>query len=96
MEHHFEPKRAVPIYGPGHHMAMVLGAIHKGSPTNDLIAVKYLETLGNMAEGSATKTLLPYEAAGINEQLRPAITFRVPLHPMMRSTLPRITIVWPI
>jgi len=43
----------------------VFGAIHKGDPTNDLIAIKYLETLGAMAEGQATKIFLPYEASGI-------------------------------
>jgi regulator of protease activity HflC (stomatin/prohibitin superfamily) len=42
----------------------VYGAIHKGNPTNDLIAVRYLETLGRMAEGQATKIFLPYEATG--------------------------------
>ncbi len=43
----------------------VYGAIHKGGPTNDLIAIKYLETLEKMADGKATKVFLPYEASGI-------------------------------
>jgi regulator of protease activity HflC (stomatin/prohibitin superfamily) len=43
----------------------VFGAIHKGQPTNDLIAIKYLEALQNMAEGQATKIFLPFEASGI-------------------------------
>ncbi len=51
--------------GEGEAIETVFDAIHKGDPTNDLIAVKYLETLGTMAEGSATKIFLPYEAAGI-------------------------------
>lgn len=43
----------------------VYGAIHKGRPTNDLIAIKYLETLEKIADGKATKIFLPYEASGI-------------------------------
>ncbi len=43
----------------------VFGAIHKGKPTNDLIAIKYLEALQNIANGQATKVFLPYEAAGV-------------------------------
>jgi len=43
----------------------VYGAIHKGKPTNDLIAIKYLEALEKMANGQATKVFLPYEASGI-------------------------------
>jgi regulator of protease activity HflC (stomatin/prohibitin superfamily) len=43
----------------------VYGAIHKGNPTNDLIAIKYLEALQKMADGRATKVFLPVEASGI-------------------------------
>ncbi|TKJ45200.1 hypothetical protein CEE34_10310 [Candidatus Aerophobetes bacterium Ae_b3a] len=43
----------------------VYGAIHEGRPTNDLIAIKYLEALQKMADGQATKIFLPYEASGI-------------------------------
>ena len=43
----------------------VYGAIHKGNPTNDLIAVKYLEALQKVADGKATKIFLPLEATGI-------------------------------
>ncbi len=43
----------------------VYSAIHKGRPTNDLIAIKYLETLQRIADGKATKVFLPYEASGI-------------------------------
>ncbi|MBN2030949.1 SPFH/Band 7/PHB domain protein [bacterium] len=43
----------------------VYSAIHKGNPTNDLIAIKYLEALQKMADGQATKVFLPYEASGI-------------------------------
>jgi regulator of protease activity HflC (stomatin/prohibitin superfamily) len=43
----------------------VYSAIHKGMPTNDLIAIKYLETLGKVADGRATKIFLPMETSGI-------------------------------
>jgi regulator of protease activity HflC (stomatin/prohibitin superfamily) len=43
----------------------VYGAIHQGRPTNDLIAIKYLEALQKMADGKATKVFLPYEASGV-------------------------------
>ena len=43
----------------------VFGAIHKGDPTNDLLAIKYLETLSRIAEGKANKVFLPYEATGV-------------------------------
>ena len=43
----------------------VFDAIHKGNPTNDLIAIKYLEALQKIADGQASKVFLPYEASGI-------------------------------
>ena len=43
----------------------VFGAIHKGNPTNDLIAVKYLEALQKIADGKANKVFLPLETTGI-------------------------------
>lgn len=43
----------------------VFGAIHNGKPTNDLIAIKYLEALQGIADGQATKVFLPYEASGV-------------------------------
>ena len=43
----------------------VFNAIHAGNPTSDLLAVKYLETLGRVANGKATKVFLPLEATGI-------------------------------
>jgi regulator of protease activity HflC (stomatin/prohibitin superfamily) len=43
----------------------VFGAIHEGKPTNDLIAIKYLESLQKIADGQATKIFLPLEASGI-------------------------------
>ena len=37
----------------------VYKAIHEGDPTNDLIAIKYLESLEKVANGKATKIFLP-------------------------------------
>jgi len=43
----------------------VFSAIHEGKPTNDLIAVKYLEALEAIAQGKANKVFLPYEATNV-------------------------------
>ncbi|MFC1682966.1 SPFH domain-containing protein [Candidatus Zixiibacteriota bacterium] len=43
----------------------VYGAIHDGNPTNDLIAIKYLEALQKIADGRSTKIFLPLETSGI-------------------------------
>jgi regulator of protease activity HflC (stomatin/prohibitin superfamily) len=43
----------------------VYNAIHEGRPTNDLIAIKYLEALQAIANGQANKVFLPYEASGV-------------------------------
>lgn len=44
---------------------IVYNAIHSGKPTNDLIAIKYLETLAKVANGQATKVFLPLESTGV-------------------------------
>jgi regulator of protease activity HflC (stomatin/prohibitin superfamily) len=44
---------------------VVYEAIHNGKPTNDLIAIKYLETLEKVADGKATKIFLPVELTGM-------------------------------
>lgn len=51
--------------GEAEAITTVFGAIHDGRPTNDLIAIKYLEALQNIADGKATKIFLPLEASGI-------------------------------
>jgi regulator of protease activity HflC (stomatin/prohibitin superfamily) len=51
--------------GEGEAIETVFGAIHKGRPTNDLIAIKYLEALQKIADGKATKVFLPLEASGV-------------------------------
>ncbi|MCC5950566.1 MAG: SPFH/Band 7/PHB domain protein [Acidimicrobiia bacterium] len=43
----------------------VYEAIHQGNPTNELIAIKYLEALTQVADGNATKIFLPAEMSGI-------------------------------
>jgi regulator of protease activity HflC (stomatin/prohibitin superfamily) len=43
----------------------IFKAIHEGNPTNDLIAIKYLETLQKIADGKATKIFIPIEATGV-------------------------------
>jgi regulator of protease activity HflC (stomatin/prohibitin superfamily) len=43
----------------------VYSAIHDGDPTDDLIAIRYLEALERMADGQATKIILPTELSGI-------------------------------
>lgn len=55
--------------GEGEAIQTVFGAIHSGNPTNDLIAIKYLEALQKMADGKSTKVFLPYEASGILSSL---------------------------
>ncbi|MFN3550707.1 MAG: SPFH domain-containing protein [Endomicrobiia bacterium] len=44
---------------------IVYDAIHRGKPTNDLIAIKYLEALQKLADGKATKIFFPLESSGI-------------------------------
>jgi regulator of protease activity HflC (stomatin/prohibitin superfamily) len=51
--------------GEGQAIERVFGAIHNGKPTNDLIAIKYLEALGTIADGKATKVFLPLETSGV-------------------------------
>jgi len=51
--------------GEGEAVTTVYRAIHEGRPTNDLIAIKYLQALEQMADGKATKIFLPFEASGI-------------------------------
>lgn len=43
----------------------VFSAIHEGGPTEDLLAIRYLEALRYMADGRATKIFMPLEMQGI-------------------------------
>jgi regulator of protease activity HflC (stomatin/prohibitin superfamily) len=51
--------------GEGEAIQTVFNAIHEGRPTNDLIAIKYLEALQKIADGKATKVFLPIETSGV-------------------------------
>ncbi|QTA37211.1 SPFH/Band 7/PHB domain protein [Thermosipho ferrireducens] len=51
--------------GQGEAITLVFKAIHEGQPTNDLLAVRYLEALKDIANGKATKIFLPVELSGI-------------------------------
>jgi regulator of protease activity HflC (stomatin/prohibitin superfamily) len=43
----------------------VYAAIHEGNPSTDVLAVKYLEALGAIADGRATKIFLPTESTAM-------------------------------
>ena len=51
--------------GEAEAISTVYQAIHDGNPTNDLIAIKYLEALQKIADGQSTKIFLPLEASGV-------------------------------
>jgi regulator of protease activity HflC (stomatin/prohibitin superfamily) len=51
--------------GEGQAIERVFRAIHTGDPTPDLIAIRYLEALGTIANGQASKIFLPLEVSGI-------------------------------
>lgn len=51
--------------GEGEAIETVYAAIHTGNPTNDLLAVRYLDALPKIANGQATKVFLPYEVSGV-------------------------------
>jgi regulator of protease activity HflC (stomatin/prohibitin superfamily) len=46
-------------------IASVFGAIHDANPDTNLLTLKYLDTLKAMADGRATKIVVPTELAGI-------------------------------
>ena len=52
-------ERVVNAEGEAEAIRQVFNAIHEGDPTNDLIAIKYLESLEKVANGKATKIFLP-------------------------------------
>jgi regulator of protease activity HflC (stomatin/prohibitin superfamily) len=51
--------------GEGQAVETVYNSIHKGNPTNDLIAIKYLEALEKIADGKASKIFMPVETSGM-------------------------------
>ncbi|MBN2565049.1 MAG: SPFH/Band 7/PHB domain protein [Candidatus Eisenbacteria bacterium] len=58
-------KRLTVAEGEAQAIHTVYNAIHEGRPTNDLIAIKYLEALQAIADGKATKVFLPLETTGV-------------------------------
>ena len=51
--------------GEGQAIERVFSAIHNGDPTPDLIAIRYLEALEQVANGQATKIFLPLDTSGV-------------------------------
>jgi regulator of protease activity HflC (stomatin/prohibitin superfamily) len=51
--------------GEAQAITSVFAAIHAGNPSNDLIAIRYLEALQAIANGAANKVFLPMEVSGI-------------------------------
>lgn len=49
--------------GEARAITTVFDAIHAGDPSPDLLAIKYLESLGTIADGQATKIFLPADFA---------------------------------
>ncbi|HCO69820.1 SPFH domain-containing protein [Mesotoga sp.] len=47
----------------------VFKAIHEGDPTKDLIAIRYLDALRQIADGKANKVFLPYESSAMLSSL---------------------------
>ena len=58
-------KLEVEATGQGNAITTVFNAIKDAEPDERLIAIQYLETLKIMADGTATKIFLPYEATGV-------------------------------
>ncbi|OIO01800.1 SPFH/Band 7/PHB domain protein [Candidatus Desantisbacteria bacterium CG_4_10_14_0_8_um_filter_48_22] len=58
-------KKITVAKGEGEAIQTVYDSIHSGKPTNDLIAIKYLETLEKIANGTATKIFMPLETSGV-------------------------------
>ena len=51
--------------GEAQAITSVFNAIHAGNPDTELITLKYLETLRVMADGQATKIIVPTELSGL-------------------------------
>ena len=58
-------KKITVALGEGEAIQTVFDAIHGGKPTNDLLAIKYLEALEKIANGTATKIFMPLETSGV-------------------------------
>ena len=58
-------KQITEAEGEAEAIRSVYAAIHEGDPTNDLIAIKYLEALAAIANGQATKIFVPADMANV-------------------------------
>lgn len=58
-------KVEVEAAGQANAITTVYSAIRNAQPDDKLIALQYLDTLKNVADGKATKIFLPYEATGV-------------------------------
>ena len=58
-------KQITEAEGEAQAIRSVYAAIHEGDPTNDLIAIKYLEALAEIANGQATKIFLPADMSNV-------------------------------
>lgn len=56
---------AIEADGQAEAILKIFNSIHQGKPTKDLIAIRYLEALKNIADGKASKLFIPYESSGI-------------------------------
>ena len=51
--------------GESEAITTVFNAMHQGNPTNDILALKYMEALTKIADGKASKIYLPMEATNV-------------------------------
>ncbi len=58
-------KLSIEAEGEAAAILKVFDSIHSGKPTNDLIAIRYLEALKSIANGRATKIFLPMETSSL-------------------------------
>jgi regulator of protease activity HflC (stomatin/prohibitin superfamily) len=58
-------KREVEAAGQSNAITTVYTAIRNANPDDKLIAIQYLEALKSIANGTASKVFLPYEATGV-------------------------------
>lgn len=58
-------KQITEAEGEAEAIRSVYAAIHEGDPTNDLIAIKYLEALAAIANGQATKIFVPADMSNV-------------------------------
>ena len=58
-------KREVEATGQGIAITTVYSAIRDAAPDDKLIAIQYLDTLKAVANGTASKVFIPYEATGV-------------------------------